>query len=1182
MALSTALLYPRSRDGLCGVAPTAGDGQLVDQKIGSCHSDTYRTLTSLVNINVILVHLPGFAKLSCKLWQLWLLIAVAIGCSHSRTAFHFTGNPVMQVHMRNIFDVYQVPSVDALVYISQEQQLTPHLLVAQGRLSPVEGEIVRELLFSYGSADYNALWVPKDWGVLKFLSEKFQVHLGRMMRPSEILSRDFLYHAVGLGRELPKQEGMVTVTDHKPEEMLRELNQHLNGPDGYNSAVRQKLGQYYSNIDNPAWHPEFLRLTPSQRADWLVMKTNYSFSRERGLFLEGMPQDVVTPVEGLTLTEMSWPSDSLLRGSGASRNRINSSVIDEVVRDVWNNLSLAEIMDCVNGVESSRTLVTNEPFNVVCTNLKLGWQDCAFLIKFICARSLAAVARSGGLYDSSEPEKLTPDVTMNVRRLSSLDVGVDGTWADNEASSPYLTDIFPGEENVKGPETGHYKSVDSDGNDLLIDNSPRRLSGGYGDEGEWSMIEGEYPNLGTPPHAYVELKSKEGKHNQVRAIQSIDLRTYFNWPSDCTADDITFPKDLELDWKDSSGKSHTLAWPNQEFELDGVGLCEKGKGESGESLSSTDKHKLHAAKELLSGPSLSVFYTGKAVSNDQALYNCLSKEVDGSIWTGHKWVSAKASIGCSAMSVHKTWRDDTSITLQPDPRVCKDSDYPLYISAPMSFTTSTFYAINDTTTRPASEIFTTGGYYIARQSAIADFNPYLLDSSWFKDWSVFLAMDHCDLRCAFAPKSSFAASSAGIVTTDVPGVVIHRGQWRPVIKGAQIAPLCQAACSSAESLMAAGEQCIGTCSKVPVEWSTIGAESGLKSRNDWIKSLRVTYASIGSLGQIMFAETLPFGYLLMQLVFMLAEACYGTKRQPITVWIVSSILVVGAILYIGVFGPTTTAFMMSAFTITGLVLSFAATYVTANEPVPVSEYSLMVMIFLVQGVASITYSSVVRTFANLLMGISILIYGLLIQMPVVGLPVFYLLVLFSASTNVGFTGPYVMNSVWDYVYLFEVFAGYILQDQFTGAQVLSLLIDFITRVFLITSLLAVSASGGTLYNYLSNLRMTGIRLPSHIIPTILLVTNPICVTFGVIFWELRFSYLDELTPLKQLGESFEVKTLDELSRMTHDQKSFAAAVLTQDVQWVSDAVFGSNLDPKKLNLIAASRACTRGMLTFLF
>lgn len=187
----------------------------------------------------------------------------------------------------------------------------------------------------------------------------------------------------------------------------------------------------------------------------------------------------------------------------------------------------------------------------------------------------------------------------------------------------------------------------------------------------------------------------------------------------------------------------------------------------------------------------------------------------------------------------------------------------------------------------------------------------------------------------------------------------------------------------------------------------------------------------------------------------------------------------------------------------------------------------------------------------------------------------YLLVLFSASTNIGFTGPYVTNSVWDYVYLFEVLAGFVLQDQYTGAQVFALVIDFITRVFLIKSLLAVSASGGTLYNFLSNLRMTGLKLSNTIIPTILMITNPICVVIGVIFWERRFSYLDEVTSLKHLGESFEVTSFDELSKLTHDQKSFAAAVLAKDVDWVSDAVYGHKIDPKKLNLVMSSKASTR-------
>lgn len=198
---------------------------------------------------------------------------------------------------------------------------------------------------------------------------------------------------------------------------------------------------------------------------------------------------------------------------------------------------------------------------------------------------------------------------------------------------------------------------------------------------------------------------------------------------------------------------------------------------------------------------------------------------------------------------------------------------------------------------------------------------------------------------------------------------------------------------SGDSHVCWGATCVGTCPQVVVEWSVVGSEFGLKSRDDWIKSWRVTYASIGSLGQIMAAETLPFGYLLLQLVFMSIEACYGSRRQPGLFWIASSALSVTAILYLGLFGPTSSPFMYCAFTLTGVILCFTATLVTANEAIPVTEFSLMVMIFLMQGVAAITYSSVVRTFVNLLMGLLISTYGLFVGMPVVGFPIFYLLIL---------------------------------------------------------------------------------------------------------------------------------------------------------------------------------------------
>ena len=108
---------------------------------------------------------------------------------------------------------------------------------------------------------------------------------------------------------------------------------------------------------------------------------------------------------------------------------------------------------------------------------------------------------------------------------------------------------------------------------------------------------------------------------------------------------------------------------------------------------------------------------------------------------------------------------------------------------PSAYAVSPFLVINDTTHRQSSQIFTTGGFYIARQSAIADFNPQILDSTWFEGWTLFLSLDHCDLRCSFAPKQAFAALSSGIVTADVIGPVIHRGVWHPVIKVLKVRPI---------------------------------------------------------------------------------------------------------------------------------------------------------------------------------------------------------------------------------------------------------------------------------------------------------------------------------------------------------------------------------------------------------
>ena len=209
------------------------------------------------------------------------------------------------------------------------------------------------------------------------------------------------------------------------------------------------------------------------------------------------------------------------------------------------------------------------------------------------------------------------------------------------------------------------------------------------------MIEDDYPNLQPPTVTEIELKATPGKHNEVRSTQSVNMRTYFNWPSDCTADSVSsFPASLELEWKDSKGKPHKLSWPDQEFNLDGHSLC---PSEDSDHERKTD---LKVASELTTGPSITMYYVG----------------IEGRIWVDNQWLDAKQTIGCSSLAVHKTWTDDTSITLQPDPRVCQNSDEPLYVTTPETYSTSSFYTINETTKRPASEIFTTGGFYIASQS----------------------------------------------------------------------------------------------------------------------------------------------------------------------------------------------------------------------------------------------------------------------------------------------------------------------------------------------------------------------------------------------------------------------------------------------------------------------------------
>ena len=60
----------------------------------------------------------------------------------------------MQVHMRKIFHVYGVDDLDELVSKADQSAFAPSGFVRRGELTPTEGEIVCEVLFTFGRLDY--------------------------------------------------------------------------------------------------------------------------------------------------------------------------------------------------------------------------------------------------------------------------------------------------------------------------------------------------------------------------------------------------------------------------------------------------------------------------------------------------------------------------------------------------------------------------------------------------------------------------------------------------------------------------------------------------------------------------------------------------------------------------------------------------------------------------------------------------------------------------------------------------------------------------------------------------------------------------------------------------------------------------------------------------------------------
>ena len=103
------------------------------------------------------------------------------------------------------------------------------------------------------------------------------------------------------------------------------------------------------------------------------------------------------------------------------------------------------------------------------------------------------------------------------------------------------------------------------------------------------------------------------------------------------------------------------------------------------------------------------------------------------------------------------------------------------------------------------------------------------------------------------------------------------------------------------------------------------------------------------------------------------------------------------IMEFGFFGPTQAPTNRILTSFTGLVMVAWVMFQTNSESVTAIEMAFMIALYCVKGVAFLMMSPVALMFSNILIATVILLYGLIFAMPVSGLPVFYLLMLYCQS-----------------------------------------------------------------------------------------------------------------------------------------------------------------------------------------
>ena len=136
---------------------------------------------------------------------------------------------------------------------------------------------------------------------------------------------------------------------------------------------------------------------------------------------------------------------------------------------------------------------------------------------------------------------------------------------------------------------------------------------------------------------------------------------------------------------------------------------------------------------------------------------------------------------------------------------------------------------------------------------------------------------------------------------------------------------------------------------------------------------------------------------MLQVVSMVVEAATGRSRSRTKTIVASPTMFVVIMLELSFFGPTQAPFSRLFSQLVGWIVLALACYQTHLEPIPAIEMSLMVILYTVNGAAFLMMTPAALVFANIFMGVMILAYGLFFELPVVGLPVFYLLTLYCQS-----------------------------------------------------------------------------------------------------------------------------------------------------------------------------------------